>query len=136
MSQGVNGRCLCGAVSFRLAGPLRAVIVCHCGMCRRWHGHVGAYTDLPKSNLTIRESGDLAWYRSSDLARRGFCRACGSSLFWERDGADVISVAAGTIEAPTGLATRLQIFAEDKGDYYELDDRIPVRPPKQPGGEP
>ncbi|MSP49496.1 MAG: GFA family protein [Alphaproteobacteria bacterium] len=134
MNQSVAGRCLCGAVRFRLNGVLRGVVVCHCGMCRRWHGHVGAYTRVAKSEMEIEDDGGLAWFRASTIARRGFCRRCGSSLFWERDGSDQMSVVAGSLEAPTGLATTLQIFAEDAGDYYALDERIPVRPPASAGG--
>ncbi len=129
-----EGQCLCGAVRFRLAGAKRDVVICHCGQCRRWHGHVGAYTRVPISALTVEDERSLTWYRSSERARRGFCHECGSSLFWERTGSDQVSVAAGTLAAPTGLKTVLQIFAEDAGDYYEIDDRIPIRPPASSTG--
>ena len=128
-----KGQCLCGAVRFRLAGDKRDVVICHCGQCRRWHGHVGAYTRVPISALAVEDERSLAWYRSSERARRGFCRECGSSLFWERIGSGQVSVAAGTLGAPTGLKTGLQIFAEDAGDYYEIDDRIAVRTPGATG---
>lgn len=128
MTQTLSGRCLCGAVRFRLEGPLRDVILCHCAMCRRWHGHVAAYTNLPLAALVMEEARGLAWYRASDIARRGFCRDCGSSLFWQRDGGALISVAAGALDAPTGLATTLQIFAAHAGDYYPLDPRIAAKP--------
>lgn len=129
-----KGQCLCGAVRFRMSGEKRDVVVCHCGQCRRWHGHVGAYTRVPISALAVEDEGSLAWYRSSERARRGFCRECGSSLFWERIGIDQVSVAAGALAAPTGLKTALQIFVEDAGDYYEIDDRIPIRPPASSAG--
>ena len=128
----VSGRCLCGAVRFTLAGALRDVALCHCGQCRRWHGHVGAYTNVQRSALTFAAEKTLSWYRSSDFAKRGFCSACGSSLFWQRNDSDVISVAAGSLDAATGLATTLQIFTEDRGDYYHLDPSIRVRPKPAP----
>ena len=124
----VAGSCLCGAVRFTLAAPLRGVWICHCGQCRRWHGHVGACTNVPRAALEFETDSTLTWYRSSNVAERGFCSACGSSLFWRRHGADVISVTAGCLAAPTGLAIDLQIFTEDRGDYYPLDPTIPVRP--------
>lgn len=124
----LTGRCLCGAVRFELTGPLRDVAICHCGQCRQWHGHAGAYTNVARADLKLIEQRGLAWYRSSNIARRGFCRECGSSLFWDGDKRDTISISAGCLDAPTGLKTTLQIFTKDKGDYYELDPRIPVRP--------
>jgi hypothetical protein len=132
----LEGQCLCGQVAYTLERPLRDVIVCHCGQCRRWHGHVGAYTNVPKSQFRLVLSAGLAWFASSEAARRGFCKACGSSLFWERTDGDAISVAAGTLTAPTGLDTRLQIFTEYRGDYYALDPAVPCRAPaddKPPG---
>lgn len=127
MSQPVTGQCLCGAVAFRIAPPLRDVVLCHCGQCRRWHGHVGAYTNVPKAALAMTQARGLAWYHSSGFARRGFCRDCGSSLFWEREGSDRTSVTAGALDPAPGLATTLQIFTEDKGAYYHLDERIAIR---------
>ncbi|MEX2648409.1 MAG: GFA family protein [Alphaproteobacteria bacterium] len=125
-----TGGCLCGAVRYRVTGPLREVALCHCGQCRKFHGHVGAYTNVARDKLELTADGGLAWYMSSTIAKRGFCRMCGSSLFWERLGADTISIAAGTLDGPTGLKTTRQIFAapEHRGDYYELDTHLETFP--------
>jgi len=124
----VTGGCLCGGVRFSVSGPLRDVIVCHCRMCRKAHGHIGAYTAVPKDALMFAEARWLQWYRSSAVARRGFCGACGSTLFWDADRRDTISIAAGTLDAPTGLHTTLQIHVASAGDYYDVDAFVPIRP--------
>ena len=134
MSASITGGCLCGAVRFRLDGPRRDIVLCHCGQCRRWHGHVGAYTSVDRDGLTFTEQRGLAWFRSSNFAQRGFCRECGSSLFWQADDKKVIAITAGALDAPTGLATTLQMFTEDRGDYYALDSSIPIRPKTPPPG--
>ena len=125
----MTGSCLCGAVSFEVSGPLRGVVLCHCSMCRKTHGHIGAYSAAPKSALHLTESRGLKWYASSSFARRGFCTECGASLFWERTSADTISFAAGTLDAPTGLATVRQLHVESAADYYRVDPAIPVNQP-------
>ncbi len=122
-----SGGCLCGAVRYEVTGPLRGVVLCHCAMCRKTHGHVGAYTAAAKSALQLIESRGLKWYRSSERARRGFCGECGASLFWEAADRDTISIAAGTLDPPTGLATVLQIHVASAGDYYTVADDIPKR---------
>ena len=122
-----TGSCLCGAVRYEVTGALRDVVLCHCRMCRKSHGHVGAYTAAPKNALHLIESRGLKWYRSSDIARRAFCSECGGTLFWEGTEAESISIAAGTLDAPTALKTVVQIYVKDKGDNYDLDDAIPVR---------
>lgn len=123
-----TGGCLCGAVRFEASGALRDVVVCHCAMCRKAHGHIGAYTAASRGALRFVESRGLKWFRSSSKAQRGFCGECGSTLFWDGDGRDTISIAAGTLDAPTGLATTLQIHTKTAGDYYAVDPSIPIRP--------
>jgi hypothetical protein len=115
----VVGRCLCGGVRFQLAGTVRD---------RRWHGHVGAYINVERTALKFTDDGTLKWYASSSFAKRGFCSGCGSVLFWDAPERDTISVTAGCLDSPTGLAIEVQIFTEDQGDYYALDPRIPIRP--------
>ena len=118
------GGCLCGAVRYEAGAPLRDVVNCHCGRCRRTHGHVAAYTEVAAAELTLLEDRGLGWY-VADGRERGFCRECGASLFWRRSGAPSISVAAGTLDQPTGLRTVAHIFVDSKGDYYELADELP-----------
>jgi hypothetical protein len=48
-----TGGCLCGAIRYTVRGPLRGVILCHCGQCRRWHGHLGAYTSAARADVTL-----------------------------------------------------------------------------------
>lgn len=120
-----KGSCLCGAVSFELKGELRAPFACHCSQCRKTSGHYASFTSAPRDSLRFRRDEGLKWYRSSDHARRGFCGACGSSLFWEVTGSEVISIAAGALDRPTGLRQSKHIFVADKGDYYDIADGLP-----------
>jgi len=128
MSLIATGGCLCGAVRYEVARPLRDVIVCHCEMCRKAHGHIAAYTAAPKGALRITEARGLRWYDSSPSARRGFCGNCGGTLFWQAKDRDTISIAAGTLDGATGLRTTLQIHVDAAGDYYEIDPAVPTRP--------
>ena len=120
-----SGGCLCGGVRYRVAGALRSVINCHCSQCRRTHGHFAAYTSAAKAALELVEDASLRWYGSSPGVRRGFCSTCGASLFWERTDGPQISIAAGTLDVPTGLATTRHIYVADAGDYYTIADNLP-----------
>lgn len=122
-----TGGCLCGAVRYAVRGSLRDVVLCHCTMCRRLHGHVGAYTATEKDALEFTCERGLAWRRSSQMAQRGFCRECGSVLFWRADARDTISVTAGSLDDATGLKTALQIHVASAGGYYPIDRAIPCR---------
>ena len=126
MTREHTGGCLCGTVRYVVRGPLRDVVNCHCGQCRRTHGHFGAYTWTERQNLTMLTDLGLKWYQSSPWARRGFCSECGSSLFWERidDPENGLAIAAGTLDLPTGLRTVRHIFVADAGDYYTIPDGL------------
>jgi len=125
MTEVHRGACLCGAIRLALHGRLRPVVYCHCRQCRAAHGHFAAYTALPAERLEIEGVGRLAWFRSSATAERGFCRDCGSSLLWRALDAASVSVAAGCLAAPTGLAEGGHIHVASKGDYYAIADGLP-----------
>ncbi len=120
-----TGGCLCGAVRYEVKGPLRDVINCHCSMCRRLHGNFGPHSKAHKANITITKDDGLTWYKTSDVARRGFCCKCGSSLFWEPFEQDSMGIIAGSLDGSTGLKTIGHIFVGEKSDFYEITDDFP-----------
>lgn len=120
-----EGRCECGAVRFEATELRPTVVFCHCSQCRRTSGHRWAATHAPLDRFRLTREEGLAWYQSSDHARRGFCRICGSSLFYQPLGGAIMSIAAGSLDAPTGLRPGKHIFVASKGDYYQIADGLP-----------
>ena len=121
----LTGSCLCGAVRYELGGGLRKIVYCHCAQCRKTSGHYVAATAVDLDQLTFVDDSGLAWYHSSDSADRGFCRTCGSSLFWRPTHGRYMAVMAGPLDAPTGLTSREHIYVGDASDYYEITDGLP-----------
>jgi len=119
-----SGQCLCGAVRYRVSGKLDDPHACHCGMCRRQSGHFVAGVGARRADFSLTAKETLAWYQSSSIARRGFCSACGSVLFWD-DGSELIGINMGSLDQPTGLRLERHIFVEDKADYYDIGDGLP-----------
>lgn len=84
-----------------------------------------AATATEVENLRI-EGETLVWYEAAPGVEYGFCGTCGSSLFWRtarRD--DLISIAAGTLNPPTGLETKAAIYTNYASDYHAFDETIP-----------
>lgn len=132
-----TGSCLCGAVRYAVHGPMRPVIMCHCGQCRRQSGHHVAATACRREHLEVLDEGTLAWFAPDTIARRGFCSRCGSNLFWSRlepDAGEYISIMAGTLDGPTGLKAIAHIFVADAGDYYSIADGLPCHAARQESG--
>ncbi|PKP73966.1 MAG: aldehyde-activating protein [Alphaproteobacteria bacterium HGW-Alphaproteobacteria-6] len=123
-----HGSCLCGAVAFEATGPLRDIIACHCSQCRKTSGHVWAATSVPLDRLRITTDAGLGWLSSSAKARRGFCRSCGSSLFWQPEGEERMAIAAGAFDGDPGFRLIRHVFTADKGAYYAIGDGMPQAP--------
>jgi len=123
-----SGSCLCGGVRYQIQGALRDVVACHCSQCRKTSGHFVAMTSAPLDAISFLAANSLVWYRSSESAERGFCNRCGGNLFWRQLDGETVSIAAGTLDTPTGLKIREHIFVADKSDYYELEDAAPKKP--------
>ncbi|KIT14475.1 GFA family protein [Jannaschia aquimarina] len=128
MSAVVTGRCLCGAVRFRVSGALRPVIACHCGQCRKATGNHVAATAAPRDGVVIE--GQVTWYRSSAEALRGFCGTCGANLFWDGPGSH-LSIMAGALDRPTGLSVEGHIFCAGRPAWDAID-----HPRQVPGADP
>ena len=87
-----TGKCMCGAIAFEFMADTHNVTACHCGQCRNWSGHFWASLNAPFDSLKIKKGEDqLGWFKSSDYARRGFCKTCGSALFWHAEKLEVTS---------------------------------------------
>jgi hypothetical protein len=123
-----SGGCLCGAVRYTVRGPLRGVILCHCGQCRRWHGHLGAYTSAARAHVVLQGGEALGWLASSERGRRGFCASCGSSLFFEAVGEARLAIAAGSLDQPIGLEVIGHEYVANQADYVRIDDDLPAFP--------
>lgn len=120
-----KGGCLCGGVRYVVRGKLRDVVNCHCEMCQKQHGGFGPHSKALKKNISVTNSATLAWYQTSDVARRGFCKNCGSGLFWEPFDLDATGIIAGTLDDPSQLKTMGHIFVDEKSGFYEITDELP-----------
>lgn len=134
-----TGRCLCGAVRYSVAGPIRDVLVCHCRECRRWAGRAWAATAARVEDFQVTEGRGLRWMESpasSASARRGFCRGCGASLFWQAPARDTISFSPGTLDDATGLVLAAHIWLEQASPWERPADGLPCFPRAYPATAP
>ncbi len=121
----LTGGCLCGAVRYRVTGAVRPIIACHCGQCQKWSGHTVAATKARLADVSIEGEDSVSWFRSSDQADRGFCKSCGSNLFWRPVGGDTLSIMAGTLDGQHPLMVAGHIYVADKQAYDEIAEGTP-----------
>lgn len=120
-----HGHCLCGAVRITAKDASTDVGACHCSMCRRWGG--GPFMEINCGNtVEIQGEDHIAVYDSSDWAERGFCRTCGTHLFYRLKDTQEHMIPVGLFEEDAGLTLALQVFIDQKPPYYGFDKKTAV----------
>lgn len=129
------GSCACGLIRVEVAGPLGALIYCHCTQCRQTAGapfiavvpaaRADCMIDDPES--AIRE------FRATPGKARCFCGRCGAPLFSYRDGADTLRLRAGLFETLPGVIHGGHIFVADAASWDDICDELPRYAGLEPG---
>lgn len=95
-----SGGCQCGSVRYRAARSPAGPHLCHCRMCQKAAGnYFMPLGGVAHDDFTVTR-GEIAWFHSSDLVRRGFCRNCGTPLIYETIGDDHVAITLGSLDRP------------------------------------
>jgi hypothetical protein len=112
-----SGGCLCGAVRFTAESVEHHHHACHCGMCRRWAGGSG-FLGAAAHDIVFEGEAQLGRYASSSWAERGFCRTCGTTLFYFLVPTQTYTISVGTFDDQRPFVLALEIFIDRKPDGY------------------
>ncbi|NKL79135.1 GFA family protein [Rhizobium leguminosarum] len=120
-----TGGCLCGSCRYEFAGDPPHSGYCHCDMCKKATG--GPFAVLVQARID-----DLAWtvgtptsYRSSPIATRGFCGKCGTPLYLQYDGDELIRVTVGSLDHPEKIDPAGHYGAESRLDWADCGRGLP-----------
>lgn len=117
-----KGSCLCGAVSFTANAMSPKVGACHCRMCRKWGG--GPFVEVEcGTDVSFEGTENIAVFNSSDWAERGFCRECGSHLFYRLKDSQKYSMPAGLFDDDARFVFKHQVFIDEKPEYYTFANK-------------
>lgn len=113
----VSGQCLCGAVHLKARLEKLEVDACHCDMCRRWSG--GPMLAVSAGDSVSLEGEDhVSVYGSSDWAERGFCKRCGTHLFYRLKGEPHYALPVGLLDDGPDWDFKAEIYIDEKPDFY------------------
>jgi hypothetical protein len=117
-----RGSCLCGAVRIAIKTTNRSVGACHCSMCRKWGG--GPLLVIAcGSDVHFDGTDSISIFSSSDWAERGFCRTCGSYLFYRLKKEGHYEVPVGLLDDGEQWAFDQQIFIDEKPSFYSFANK-------------
>ncbi|HEY9828221.1 MAG TPA: GFA family protein [Stenomitos sp.] len=114
-----QGQCLCGQVKVMASTLNPAIGACHCQMCRQWGG--GPLLALEcGTDVTFEGEENITVFSSSDWAERGFCRHCGTHLFYRLKQNHQYYMPAGLFSSQDGFQFEHQVFIDEKPPYYSF----------------
>ena len=125
MTRNATGRCMCGQVRFTASDVPDTCGACHCEMCRRWTGSALLGVNIPRDRIVWEGAEHIAELQSSSWAKRGWCRECGSGLYfqvtvdgeWSKD----LEVPIGLFDDPNGFEFSNEIYVDHKPDSYAYE---------------
>ncbi|MAZ17345.1 MAG: aldehyde-activating protein [Ahrensia sp.] len=116
MTEPITGGCQCGAVRYRAETELTNPHLCHCRMCQKAAGnYFMPLAGAPRERIVVTR-GEPGWFHSSDIVRRGFCRDCGTPLFFDPLDSDPLLIVLGSLDDPS----RYRPVSEDS-----VESRVP-----------
>jgi hypothetical protein len=127
MTEHFTGGCQCGAVRYRVEGPVKHASVCNCRMCQKALGNFMA----PFAYFDARVEwtrGRPALFKSSDRVRRGFCRNCGTPLTYQWGEAGNPALTIGSFDRPDAIVPSVEFARDNRHPVFEHYDALVEEP--------
>ena len=125
----VQGSCLCGAVEYRVVGPVTPINHCHCQRCRRARAAAHATNGLlPIENVAFERGEDnLCEYKVPEARyfTQVYCRSCGSKLPRLDFGRGIAVVPLGSLDDAPNTDEQRHIFVANKAGWHHISDHLP-----------
>jgi hypothetical protein len=110
----LTGGCQCGAIRFAMKAPPNRVSICHCRMCQKASGApFASFADIDREQFAWTR-GQPGAFRSSSIAERYFCPACGTPLGFGRIDGPRIEIMTGTFDRPDRVIPTRQFGTESR----------------------
>ncbi|MBN7820985.1 GFA family protein [Bowmanella yangjiangensis] len=122
----IKGSCLCGQVSYRIAGKVGDIVHCHCGTCRKAHGAAfSSVAAVADADFQLEGAEQLNQFESSPGKHRYFCRQCGTQIYAKRENTSHIILRLGSLDDDPCSQEAMHIWLSDKACWYELHTSLP-----------
>lgn len=113
-----SGGCQCGAVRYHATAVLDTSHICHCRMCQKAAGNFfAALIGIPRDALSWTR-GTAVTFKSSDQVERGFCRDCGTPLYYDYPTSKHLSVTTGSLDDPAKFPPKMQFGIEGRMPWF------------------
>ncbi|QTF93840.1 GFA family protein [Halomonas sp. BM-2019] len=114
-----SGSCLCGAVRVTASTQGNQIGACHCTLCRKWGGGPLFAVEC-EGDVAFEGAESIATYPSSEWAERGFCKRCGTHLFYRLKQERHYAIPVGLLDDGEQWVFADQIFIDEKPAFYSF----------------
>ncbi len=132
----LTGRCLCGAVRYRLDSAPFDCGWCHCRTCQLNSGAPAmAFASVKQGDWVVTEGkAEVRRVRSSSIAERLFCGRCGTPLAIDYDiQPETFDFSVATLNDPGAVRPEFHIFWASKIAWFDPGDDLPKYDRFRPG---
>jgi len=121
-----KGSCLCGEVRVEWQSASLWSAHCHCTLCQRAHGAAFVtWVGATAADMTLSGEDSLCWYESTPGAERGFCRSCGTTLFFRSERwPGELHVTRANLEGDVDIAPGSHTFWPTHVDWFPFNDQL------------
>jgi hypothetical protein len=117
-----SGSCVCGLVQYEIEAPYMVMQYCHCSRCRKSTGSAhAANLFVAADQLRFIQGADQVqiWdHPDAKYWRRGFCKACGSSVPYKTRTEKAWVIPGGTLDEDPGIRPVRNIFFASRAPWY------------------
>ena len=127
-----HGTCLCGELKFDATLPTKWVAHCHCTLCQRAHGAPGVtWVGFDTGQVQIHDDqARLQRYESTPGAERGFCRRCGTTLFFRSQRwPGELHIVRSNFDGPVDREPQVHVYFDSHAPWLALGDDGLARKP-------
>jgi hypothetical protein len=123
----MTGGCACGRIRFAARIDSNDAYLCHCRMCQRATGSISiAFVNVKQVDVEWDHEPD--WYESSAIAKRPYCRECGTSLgFQFREGSENMDLTVAAFDDPSRFQPRHHFGAESMHRAWINTEDLPEK---------
>ena len=127
MTDLMTGGCACGRIRFAVRIDSDDAYLCHCRMCQRATGSVSiAFVNVKGADMKWDHEPD--WYESSPIARRPYCRECGTSLgFQFKEGSENMDLTVAAFDDPSRFKPKHHFGAESMHRAWLNTEGLPEK---------
>ncbi|WDE14333.1 GFA family protein [Thalassomonas haliotis] len=120
MSVKKAGSCLCGEVSFEIAGEFDNFFLCHCQYCQKDTGSAHAaslFSTSAKLNWLSGQDNIQTFNLPQTRHVKSFCLTCGSAMPNMQMDGQLLVVPAGSLDVEVSIQPNAHIFVSSRANW-------------------